>query len=439
MMGSSNIQRTLLLCALSLGLGASAFAQQLTWLGTVPGGSWSRAYAVSDSGKVVVGRVLVTVGTQTNWHAFRWTPNSGMVDLGTLGGPQSVAWDVSADGSVVVGWSEDASGKNRAFRWTAATGMVALGTLPGGGESMAFGVSADGSVIVGCAIDSNGEQRAFRWTAATGMQDLGSDLGHQQTCGFLPDVPAVDVSADGTVVVGTAVANLGGGSYNWRAFRWTASTGMQNLGTLGGESRAYAISADGSTVVGTSDFTGSQQFTPFRWTSATGMQDIGDPNRDAVSAWGVSLNGSTIVGGGRYAFRWTATGGIEDLNQTYFSLVGYSSLNWATDISSNGRYIVGYGYHLGGMIVEAFLLDTGGLIVNSTADRSDQNPGDGACDTGQTIQRGNNTEAECTLRAALEEANANTGPDQIQFDIPTSDPGYANGVCSTWLTASRDY
>jgi probable HAF family extracellular repeat protein len=43
----------------------------------------------------------------------------GMQDLGTLGGDESVAYGVSADGSVVVGWAEDAEGQQRAFRWTA--------------------------------------------------------------------------------------------------------------------------------------------------------------------------------------------------------------------------------------------------------------------------------------------------------------------------------
>ena len=34
----------------------------------------------------------------------------------------------------------------------------------------------------------------------------------------------------------------------------------------------------------------------------------------------------------------------------------------------------------------------------------------------------------CTLRAAIEEANAHAGGDGISFSIPTSDPGYSNGM-----------
>jgi CSLREA domain-containing protein len=53
------------------------------------------------------------------------------------------------------------------------------------------------------------------------------------------------------------------------------------------------------------------------------------------------------------------------------------------------------------------------FVVNSIDDRSDSNPGDGICDDGL---------GNCTLRAALEEANAGTTPDMIAFDIPGTGP-----------------
>jgi probable HAF family extracellular repeat protein len=71
-----------------------------------------------------------------------------MIDLGTLGGAESEAWAVSADGSVVVGIAQDATGEWRGFRWTAQTGMIALGTRPFSPDG-SLDVSADGSVVVG--------------------------------------------------------------------------------------------------------------------------------------------------------------------------------------------------------------------------------------------------------------------------------------------------
>jgi probable HAF family extracellular repeat protein len=163
-----------------------------------------------------------------------------MQDLGTLGGSESAAWGVSADGSVVVGSAQNAAGKWRAFRWTAAHGMQDLGTL-GGDESEALGVSADGSVVVGWAYNAPGRWRAFRWTAAGGMQDLGTLDGYWSE--------AWGVSADGSVVVGEADRG---------AFRWTAAGGMEDLNityahllTNGSKLReARAISPDGRYIVG---------------------------------------------------------------------------------------------------------------------------------------------------------------------------------------------
>ena len=61
------------------------------------------------------------------------------------------------------------------------------------------------------------------------------------------------------------------------------------------------------------------------------------------------------------------------------------------------------------------------VAINSTGDAGDNNPGDGVCDTGGTV--GSNP--ECTLRAAIQEANASAIVDTIEFDIPQTDGGYS--------------
>ncbi|MFN8024164.1 MAG: FG-GAP-like repeat-containing protein [Acidimicrobiales bacterium] len=65
-------------------------------------------------------------------------------------------------------------------------------------------------------------------------------------------------------------------------------------------------------------------------------------------------------------------------------------------------------------------------VVNSTGDATDAAAGDGVCATGALNSAG---DPECTLRAALREADASALVDTIHFDIPTSDPGHAAG---TW-------
>ena len=54
------------------------------------------------------------------------------------------------------------------------------------------------------------------------------------------------------------------------------------------------------------------------------------------------------------------------------------------------------------------------FTVNSTADGEDVNQGDGICETA--------TAGECTLRAAIMEANASPGTDTISFHIPGDGP-----------------
>ena len=58
--------------------------------------------------------------------------------------------------------------------------------------------------------------------------------------------------------------------------------------------------------------------------------------------------------------------------------------------------------------------------VNTTSDEEDAAPGDGICGTA--------TSGQCTLRAAIQEANQQTNNDSISFAIPTTDQGFDPGT-----------
>src|SRR5262249_35149963 len=64
------------------------------------------------------------------------------------------------------------------------------------------------------------------------------------------------------------------------------------------------------------------------------------------------------------------------------------------------------------------------VIVNTTVDGNDVVPGDGQCDSNIGLPG-----EQCTLRAAIMEANAHAGDDAIHFEIPASDPGCSGGQC----------
>lgn len=357
--------------SLGIGLGAigvafPAQAASFQGLGYLPGGSASSyASGVSADGSVVVGSSQSANGQE----AFRWTQGTGMVGLGFLpgGGPSanlnagSNALGISADGSVVVGYSNIPNvnggyGGYEAFRWTQATGMVGLGDLPGGiFQSSAVKVSADGSVVVGRGTGFY--DTAFRWTQATGMVGLGYLPGG----GYYAASYASGVSANGSVVVGVSTSANGTEALGWQeAFLWTQGTGMVGLGDLPGGSfwsNAQNVSADGSVVVGQSF--GAYGYEAFRWTQETGMVGLGSlpGGLFARAATGVSADGSVIVGysvGGE-VFVWNSTQGMRSLreiltNDYGLDLTGWGALSYAGNpqVSADGLTIVGQGWNPNG-------------------------------------------------------------------------------------------
>ncbi len=293
---------------------------------------------VSADGSVVVG------------GNFRWTAATGPVALGGL--PGSIAAEgVSADGATVVGWFQaEPRGRIEAVHWNTATGAVGLGDLIGDEfQSEAYAVSADGSVVVGTATAAGAlpglgtrHLEAFRWTSAGGMVGLGGLSGNLSWTG------AQGVSDDGTVVVGFLNGNL-----PIEAMRWTAATGMVGLGDLSGgdfDSRAYGVSADGNVVVGHGNSASGTE--AVLWTSGGGMMGLGDlPGGNFESrAYGVSADGSTVVGqsesaSGDTAFVWTQANGMQSLRDLLIANGTTGLDNWelrnAKSISADGEWVVG--------------------------------------------------------------------------------------------------
>lgn len=143
------------------------------------------------------------------------TVDDHMHGLGDLQGGEfsSEAMGVSADGVVAVGVGASDDG-DEAFRWEDTgtctldnTGldpcMVALGDLPGGPfRSVATAASADGSVVVGFSNSGSGIE-AFIWDSVNGMQKLSSALAIADVDpGDWTLTKANDVSDNGTVIVG---------------------------------------------------------------------------------------------------------------------------------------------------------------------------------------------------------------------------------------------
>ncbi|HUW18384.1 MAG TPA: hypothetical protein VMW16_03705 [Sedimentisphaerales bacterium] len=172
-----------------------------------------------------------------------------------------------------------------------------------------------------------------------------SDAASFQGLGYVPGwdwvSQAYAVSADGSVVVGISRSH-----FLTVAFRWTAEDGMQNLGYLSGENttEATGVSANGSIVVGWSQKTGSGDVEAFRWTESAGMVGLGDLAGGPFLSYGygVSADGSAVVGtswsaSGFEAFRWTEPGGMVGLGD----LPGGEFYSQAYGISADGSVVVG--------------------------------------------------------------------------------------------------
>jgi len=334
---SSVLQRFVFFPAASLFL-AITQAATFTPLGFLPDSisPESSAYDVSADGKVVVGDSPV-IGSQ----AFRWTASEGMRALGSLPGVEpavSVARGVSADGFVIVGLGRISASESEAFRWTEVGGVVGLGDMRN-----ANAVSADGSVVVGGGASSSG-YGPLRWTLGGGMVGLGSLSGGSSTG------TAFDVSADGSVVVGNSDSASG-----TEAFRWTAATGMVGLGDFPfGDffSRARSVSADGAVIAGWGSVASGKR--AMRWTAATGMVSLGTlPGCTNSEASDISGDGLVIVGSSSGncasspAFVWTAGTGMRSLLDVLIAqgatgLEGWT-LRGASAASATGQTIVGSG------------------------------------------------------------------------------------------------
>ncbi len=133
-------------------------------LGTLPGGSYSRAHDLNDSDEVA-GVAASPAGDR----AVLWTKSGDARDLGTLPGDlTSEAMAINNAGDVV-GYSKGPSGM-RAFLWTKGGGMQELGILAGGNSSRALAINDSGTVVG--SSDSASGGHAFVWEKQTGIVDL---------------------------------------------------------------------------------------------------------------------------------------------------------------------------------------------------------------------------------------------------------------------------
>jgi probable HAF family extracellular repeat protein len=387
---------------------------------TGPAGSvGAGSYQISRDGSTVVGWIRPAWGQPQTAYAWRVHPDAPAerIDLGTLPGGvrDGNAQDVSADGSVIVG-PAGMNGELRAFRWTAATGMVELDDLPGGAtNTYANGVSEDGRIACGYANDADG-QKAVYWTADGAVHSIGV----LEPGGYSG---AFSCPGDGSVIVGTASR-----SSIPRAFRWTAETGMQELGELleNGGSHGLSTSRDGRVVIGYANMIWGE--TAFRWTEETGMESLGDLPGGIWESWAWVVdprNDGRVYGYGSTeegdtAFLWDAAHGMRRYQDVLADDYGLVLPGWhlmgGEGLSRDGRVVTGY------TTTPTSGFSAFALFLPAVCDDGLDNDGDGHTDFGD--------DPGCaTAESAREDPPCNDGRDndgdgRIDFADDACRPGH---------------
>jgi hypothetical protein len=277
--------------------------------GQVAGGGVGGQAKISDDGTRISGTDFNPTSGQFEMSYYDtstslWNNLGGIGAVCTTGaGPDetSSGWGISNDGSSVVGlgWFTFCS-QAHAIQWDESSGMTDdLGSTVVDRSSRANGTNMDGSVVVGWQDRTDGFRQGAVWD--NGVQTI------VMTDGGDPASEASDVDAAGNWVVG-----IGGFATSSEAWRWSPSTGLEQLGLICDgcfQPRGFAtgISNDGSVIVGFNREFPFGTTVPFIWTEDTGMVNLNDFVADlGIDTGGLDLalvltisgDGKTIGGAG---------------------------------------------------------------------------------------------------------------------------------------------
>ncbi len=341
----------LLACAVSFAVltvlvPGSSHAAEFTFFGEAIIPTWTNAtgWDVSADGSTVVGQatyISSDYSVMLPSAPVKWSSSSGMTIPGGLA-DAGVAYAVSSDGSVIAGGIG-----NDAYKWSESTGAV---TLESGSVKYATvkGMTSDGSTLVGQVTYENNEKEAVMWDAQGNMTVLG-DLSGGDLRG-----EAIRISDDGSIILGNGAGEAGG----TEAVIWKNGV-IQSLGDLEGGrnySEAHDMTPDGSVVVGASSGDGPNgESEAFVWTEENGMIGLGDlfpEGYDYSSATAVSADGSIIAGVTRdniiRSFLYSEDSGLVFLDEL-LAESGIDLTGWVLAVcgmSADGTVLTGYAVNL---------------------------------------------------------------------------------------------
>lgn len=300
-------------------------------IGTL-GGSDTVALDLNNAGQLVGGSLTAS----GNEHAFVWSTGGGMVDLGLLPDTANARAQAINNRGVVTGYAEGVPfTPPLAFRWSLGEGLRSLGALAPGFDGASWGDALnDAGLIAGSANTASLDRHAFAWTQARGLVDIDT-LGSSYS-------EATAVSAKGEVA-GNRVP--GGGEILYRAFLWTPGRGMKDLGTAGGAESFVLDMSPGARIAGVVNLDSGDQ-RAMTWTRAESMRllgTLGGANSRAIQA----NDRGQVVGYANdrtqafRAFLWSARSGMVDLNTRLRQAPPGLVLDDALAINDDGTIVAG--------------------------------------------------------------------------------------------------
>jgi probable HAF family extracellular repeat protein len=256
-----------------------------------------QATAISDGG-AVAGSGILSAGAP-KFHAFFWTPETGVLDVGVLrsdeGNNLSLASDVNDSGEVVGTEGESSS---QAFAWTRAGGIRPLAVK---GESQAVAVNDSGE-IAGSFADTQALPRVpfiIRPNGEVVELPLPADRDVAQ---------ASDMNSHATVV----------GTYHFAAtpnneigFVWCSQAGIQTI-KPGADSTITLLAVNNhGLVLGLAGDNATGASTPFLWTERGGRVDVAD-----------------LLGAGSIPFGMNDQGWVVGIQESSTSPTGFRGMVW---------------------------------------------------------------------------------------------------------------
>lgn len=332
--------------ACALGLSQASSAQTIFIpLGDVPDSiGISMLHQFSADGSVGYGESQFP-GSQ--FKANQWIAGQGVQLVGTSFGTadQVRVSDLSASGTRVIGSVLSGGSSTEGFFWDASTGTQLLGDLIGGTASSPAGISDDGTVIVGSSASAQLDAEAFVWIEGQGMIGLGAGGPSHP---YFNWTRAYAVSGDGSVVLGGSMSANGPEN-----FLWTQAGGMQVIGA--GLALSSFISSDGTIIAGSQAGPAGQGSVPILWT-AQGVTVLGNaPGHVNGSPQAMDALGTVVVGAGAAQdncaglepWIWTPTSGTVVLKDYLLSRGAAGLDDWClvfcSTVSADGNVLTGSG------------------------------------------------------------------------------------------------